>query len=90
MDPKTRREEANRKLRERRLQDKERGLCTKCHREPAKPNKARCKQCNNKTQERRASKKQGPNRPRSAGSEPITPPKSEETAEQLCFPFTIC
>ena len=45
MDPEIEREGKNRRLRERRLQAKERGLCTKCQREHAKPNKARCEQC---------------------------------------------
>ena len=45
------REETNRRLREKRLQAKERGLCTKCHREPAGLNKARCEQCCKKIRE---------------------------------------
>ena len=36
---------------EKRLQAKERGLCTKCHREPAGLSKARCEQCRKKIRE---------------------------------------
>ena len=51
IDPGPEEEETNRRLREKRLQTKERGPCTKCPREPAKLNKARCEQCCKKTQE---------------------------------------
>ena len=52
-------------------QAKERGLCTKCYREPAKPNQAYCEQCCKKIREHRAGKKQKPNGPRVLESKPI-------------------
>ena len=87
MDPETKREEKNRRLRERRLQAKERGLCTKCHREPSKPNKAYCEQCLKKVREYRAGKKQKPNQPRLLESKPAALAQSEEGGEQAALPL---
>ena len=87
MDPEVKREGKNRRLRERRLQAKERGLCTKCQREHAKPNKARCEQCCNKDREYRVGKKQKPNGPRVLESKPIPLPLSIEGTEPVTFPL---
>ena len=57
MDPEAKKEGDKRRQRERRPQAKEHGLCTKCRREPPKPNKARCEQCCEKSRQYRASKK---------------------------------
>ena len=40
MESEAKREERNRRRRERQQQAKERGLCTKCYQEPAKPDKS--------------------------------------------------
>ena len=87
MDPEVKREGKNRRLRERRLQAKERGLCTKCQREHAKPNKARCEQCCNKDREYRVGKKQKPNGPRVLESKPIPLSLSIEGTEPVTFPL---
>ena len=87
MDPEVKREEENSRLRERRLQAKEHGLCTKCQREHAKPNKARCEQCCNKTREYRAGKKQEPNGPRVPESKPTPLPPSTEGPEPATTPL---
>ena len=70
MDLEARSEEYNRRQREIRQQAKENGLCTKCLREPAIPNKARCEQCCKKNREYLAAKKQGPDRPGMPESKP--------------------
>ena len=87
MDLEARWGDYNRRLRERRLQAKERGLCTKCQREHAKPNKARCEQCCNKDREYRVGKKQKPNGPRVLESKPIPLPLSIEGTEPVTFPL---
>ena len=87
MDPEVKREEKNRRLRERRLQAKERGLCTKCQREPAKPNKARCEQCCKNNREYLARKRQKPNRPRVPESKPTPLPPSTEGPEPATIPL---
>ena len=68
-------------------QAKERGLCTKCYREPAKPNKAYCEQCCKKIREHRAGKKQKPNGPRVLESKPIPLSLSIEGTEPVTFPL---
>ena len=87
MDPEIEREGKNRRLRERRLQAKERGLCTKCQREPAKPNKARCEQCCKNNREYLARKRQKPNRPRVPESKPTPLPPSTEGPEPATIPL---
>ena len=87
MDPEVKREGKNSRLRERRQQAKERGLCTRCYREPAMPNMALCEQCCNKTREYRAGKKQKPNGPRVLESKPIPLPLSIEGTEPVTFPL---
>ena len=68
-------------------QAKERGLCTKCQREHAKPNKAYCEQCCKKIREHRAGKKQKPNGPRVLESKPIPLSLSIEGTEPVTFPL---
>ena len=87
MDLEARWGEYNRRRREKRQQAKERGLCTKCQREHAKPNKALCEQCCNKDREYRAGKKQKPNGPRVLESKPIPLPPSTEGPEPVTFPL---
>ena len=87
MDPEVKREEENSRLRERRLQAKERGLCTKCQREHAKPNKAYCEQCCKKIREYRAGKKQEPNGPRVLESKTIPLSLSIEGPEPARLPL---
>ena len=70
MDLEARSEEYNRRQREIRQQAKEHGLCTKCLRGPAIPNKARCEQCCKKNIEYLAAKKQGPDGPGMPESKP--------------------
>ena len=70
MDLEARGEDYNRRQREIRQQAKENGLCTKCRREPAIPNKARCEQCCKKNREYLAAKKQRPDRPKMPESKP--------------------
>ena len=57
MDIEARWEEYNRRQREIRQQAKERGLCTRCYREPAMPNMALCEQCYEKRRQYRAASK---------------------------------
>ncbi len=87
MDPEVKRERTNRRARERRLQDKEHGLCTKCHRELDKPNKASCEQCRKKDRESRAGKKQKPNGLRVLESKLIPLPPSIEGPEPATIPL---
>ena len=63
MDPETIKRRRSRRLQEIRQQAKEHGLCTKCRREPAIPNKARCEECCKKNREYLTAKKQRPDRP---------------------------
>ena len=87
MDLEARWGDYNRRRREKRQQAKERGLCTKCQREHAKPNKARCEQCCNKDREYRVGKKQKPNGPRVLESKPIPLSLSIEGTEPVTFPL---
>ena len=88
MDPEVKREGKNRRLRERRLQAKEHGLCTKCQREHAKPNKAYvASSAATKIREHRAGKKQKPNGPRVLESKPIPLSLSIEGTEPVTFPL---
>ena len=87
MDPEAIKEGRSRRRRERAQQAKERGLCTTCRRETAKPNKARCEQCCRKTREYRARKEQIPNGPTVPGGKPTTLPWSKERPEEVAFPF---
>ena len=70
MDLEGRWEEYNRRQREIRQQAKERGLCTRCYREPVQPNKALCEQCYEKRRRYRVAKKQKPDRARMPESKP--------------------
>ena len=87
MDLEARWGDYNRRRREKRQQAKERGLCTKCQREHAKPNKAHCEQCCNKDREYRAGKKQTPNRPEAPESKSIPLPLSIEGPEPTRLPL---
>ena len=86
-DPERKKDGKNRRLRERRQQARERGLCTKCYREPAKPNKARCEQCCKKIREHRAGEKQTPNRPEVPESKSIPFPQRKEGPEEASLPL---
>ena len=57
-------EEYNRRRRERAQQAKERGLCTRCYREPSLPPQAQCEECYKKRRQYQIAKKQKPDMPK--------------------------